>query len=90
VNSLIRKMLVAAAISTAALGAYADGGGIGPDELHQLMVKAGMNKDGMVAKKDIMKMMEQALKKADPKGTGMFDEAMMSKFVKEFFSGGGN
>jgi hypothetical protein len=89
-NSMIRKIFVAAAISAAAFGAYADGGGIGQEELHKFMVTAGMNKDGMVAKKDIMKMVDKAMKAADPKGKGMFDEAMMRKFFVELYSGGGN
>jgi hypothetical protein len=87
-NSLIRKLVVASAISAAAFGAYADGGGPSPEDLHQFMVSAGMNKDGMVSKKGMMKKVEAAMKAADPKGKGMFDEAMMRKFFSELYSGG--
>ncbi len=89
-NSLIRKLVVASAISAAAFSVYADGGGPGPEELHKFMVTAGMNKDGMVSKKDMMKKIEAAMKAADPKGKDMFDEEMMRKFFSELYSGGGH
>ncbi|MDE2047747.1 MAG: hypothetical protein KGJ44_05025 [Betaproteobacteria bacterium] len=88
-NATIRKLTVAAALSAAAMtGAWAATPGYGDlsaEDLHLVMVQMGMNKDGMVSKHDLMKKVEQAMKMADPKGKGMYDEAMMRKFFHELY-----
>jgi hypothetical protein len=87
-NKWIRNIVVASAFATAAAGAFAATPGFGdlsPEDLHQVMVNMGMNKDGMVSKKDLMKKVEAAMKAADPQGKGMYDEAMMRRFFKELY-----
>lgn len=50
-----------------------------------MMKNADKNSDHMVSKKELMARMEKAMKMADPKGTGMYDKAMLQKFFKEFY-----
>jgi Ca2+-binding EF-hand superfamily protein len=42
------------------------------------------NKDGMVSKAEMMKMVEKAWAKADPKNTGRLDKKQVMMFMKEF------
>jgi hypothetical protein len=42
------------------------------------------NKDGMVSKAEMMKMVEKAWAKADPKATGRLDKKQVMMFLKEF------
>lgn len=88
-NSLIRNFLIGSAIAVSAAGAQAGEIVYSPEELQLFMSHAGMNKDGMVSKKDMMKKVEEAMKMADPKGTGMYDAAMIRKFFDMLYPGGG-
>jgi Ca2+-binding EF-hand superfamily protein len=42
------------------------------------------NKDGMVSKAEMMKMVEKAWAKADPKNAGRLDKKQVMMFMKEF------
>jgi hypothetical protein len=88
-KSSIRQLLIGSAIAAAALGAHAGEIGFSPEEMQMFMSRAGMNKDGMVSKKDLMKQVEEAMKMADPKGKGMYDAAMVRKFFDMLYPGGG-
>jgi hypothetical protein len=86
---LMRNLLLGSAIAIAAINANAGEIGFSPEEMQMFMSSAGMNKDGMVSKKDLMKKVEEAMKKADPNGKGMYDAAMIRKFFDMLYPGGG-
>jgi Ca2+-binding EF-hand superfamily protein len=46
------------------------------------------DKDGMLSKAEVMKMMEQAFDKADPKKTGKLDKKQVEAFLKEITQSG--
>ena len=47
------------------------------------------DKDGMVSKAEMMKMVEKAWEKADKKKAGKIDKASAEAFLKELMRGGG-
>ena len=47
------------------------------------------DKDGMVSKAEMMKMVEKAWSKADSKKAGKIDKASVEAFLKELMKGGG-
>ena len=47
------------------------------------------DKDGMVSKAEMMKMVEKAWAKADSKKAGKIDKAAVDAFLKELMRGGG-
>ena len=81
------QALAAAALAAALVAPTA----YGRDDMDaQLFVKmSDTNKDGMVSKAEMMKMVEKMFDKHDTKKRGMLDKEQAEAFLKELMKGGG-
>ncbi|MGL4573159.1 MAG: hypothetical protein ACRCV9_00040 [Burkholderiaceae bacterium] len=80
---------VLAVAATSLLGATQIARADDPTELYEKKAAkwaemCDANKDGMVSKAEMMKMLEKAWAKADPKNTGRLDKKQVMMFMKEF------
>ena len=86
---LLPKMLAVAAMATAVCSAplvYAAGDDLNPDAFVKM---CDTDKDGMVSKASVMKMVEKMYDKQDTKKTGKLDKKQVEAFLKELMKGGG-
>jgi hypothetical protein len=87
----MRSLMKAAAIAalsaavTAAPAAFA-GDSIDPDHFVKM---CDTDKDGMVSKAEMMKMVEKVWDMTDKKKAGKIDKAQVDFFLKELMKGGG-
>ena len=84
----LSKALAIAALSAAAFAAPAAlaGDDIKPD---QFVKMCDTDKDGMVSKAEMMKMVEKTWAKADTKKMGKIDKAQVEFFLRELMKAGG-
>jgi hypothetical protein len=75
-----------AVISTPALAQQSKGETMDADHFVKM---CDTDKDGMVSKAEMMKMVEKALSKADSKKAGKIDKGSVEAFLKELMKGGG-
>jgi hypothetical protein len=86
-NALSAAALCAAVLSApAALAQQSKGETMDAD--HFVKMCDG-DKDGMVSKAEMMKMIEKTWEKADKKKAGKLDKAQVDWFLKELMKGGG-
>jgi hypothetical protein len=84
----ISKVLAVAGVAAAAMGlpaAYADD----PMNANAFVKMCDSDKDGMVSKQEMMKMMEKMFDKHDTKKQGKLDKQQAEAFLKELAKGGG-
>jgi len=80
---LAAAAMATALVSTAALA-------VGEEENADKFVKmCDMDKDGMVSKDEVMKMVEKMFDKHDTKKAGKLDKKQADQFLKELMRGGG-
>ena len=85
---LLPKVLAVAAMATAVCSAplvYA-GDDINPEAFVKM---CDTDKDGMVSKAEVMKMVEKMYDKHDSKKMGKLDKKQVEAFLKELMKGGG-
>jgi len=86
-RSLTKSLAIAAiAGSMLAMPAYADSDKM---DMDKFITNCDANKDGMVSKDEMMKMVEKAFEKADSKKTGKLDKKQAEIFLKQLMAGGG-
>jgi hypothetical protein len=86
----IKKVLALAALSTAFLAApalYAQGET--KMDAERFVKMCDTDKDGMVSKAEVMKMVEKTFDKHDTKKEGKLDKKQTEAFLKELMKGGG-
>ena len=87
----LKNGLTAATLCAALVGApatFAQKAGEGMDADHFVKM-CDADKDGMVSKAEMMKMVEKVWEKADKKKAGKLDKAQVEWFLKELMKGGG-
>ena len=84
----VPKMLALAAMATAfcAVPLAHAGDDINPDAFVKM---CDTDKDGMVSKAEVMKMVEKMYDKHDSKKMGKLDKKQVEAFLKELMKGGG-
>jgi hypothetical protein len=84
----VSKMLVVAAMAAAFCAAPLAHAGddINPDAFVKM---CDADKDGMVSKAEVMKMVEKMYDKHDTKKMGKLDKKQVEAFLKELMKGGG-
>ena len=86
-RSLARTMAVAAVAACAmAMPVAWAGDDVNPDAFVKM---CDMDKDGMVSKAEMMKMVEKMYDKHDTKKMGKLDKKQAEAFLKELMKGGG-
>ena len=86
-RSLTQVLAVAAvAGGMLAMPAYADNDKMDVDKF---VTMCDGDKDGMVSKAEMMKMVEKMFDKADTKKTGKLDKKQAEIFLKQLMAGGG-
>ena len=82
------KAAAAAALlaSTMGLPAYADNDKM---DTNKFVTNCDADKDGMVSKAEVMKMVEKSFDKADKKKTGKLDKKQAEEFLKMLMQSGG-
>jgi Ca2+-binding EF-hand superfamily protein len=86
-RSLTKSLAIAAiAGGMLAMPAYADSDKM---DMDKFITNCDANKDGMVSKDEMMKMVEKAFEKADSKKTGKLDKKQAEIFLKQLMAGGG-
>jgi len=86
-RSLTQVLAVAAvAAGTLAMPAYADNDKMDVDKF---VTMCDGDKDGMVSKAEMMKMVEKMFDKADTKKAGKLDKKQAEIFLKQLMAGGG-
>ena len=86
-RSLTQVLAVAAvAAGTLAMPAYADNDKMDVDKF---VTMCDGDKDGMVSKAEMMKMVEKAFDKHDTKKMGKLDKKQADAFLAELMKGGG-
>ena len=86
---LLPKMLAVAAMAAAVYSAplvYAAGDDLNSDAFVKM---CGPDKDGMISKAEVMKMVEKMYDKHDTKKMGKLDKKQVEAFLKELMKGGG-
>ena len=83
----LNKALAAAALGMAmvAVPAYAEG----DMDADKFVKMCDADKDGMVSKAEVMKMVEKMYDKHDTKKSGKLDKKQTEAFLKELMKGGG-
>jgi hypothetical protein len=82
-----RGLLVSGLVLAAAASAPAQAQTLPNDTLDLFTQLCDTNKDGTISKEEIMKRMEKAMKKADPKGTGKLTKEQAREFLEVFTRG---
>jgi len=86
-RSLTQALAIAAiAGGMLAMPAYAEGDKM---DMDKFITHCDTNKDGMVSKDEMMKMVEKAFEKADTKKTGKLDKKQTETLLKQLMAGGG-
>ena len=85
----IVKLLAPAAVAAAMLAtpAFAEREDLTADPF-MFMKMADADKDGMMSKQEVMKMVEKAFDKADANKRGKLDMKQVEQFLKELMKGG--
>ena len=85
----ITKALVAATLAGAMLAAPAAFAGKEDEDFDKFVKMCDTDKDGMVSKAEVMKMVEKMYDKHDTKKAGKIDKKQAEIFWKELMKGGG-
>jgi len=86
-RSLTKALAIAAiAGGMLAMPAYADSDKM---DMDKFITNCDANKDGMISKDEMTKMVEKAFEKADAKKTGKLDKRQAEIFLKQLMAGGG-
>jgi hypothetical protein len=84
------KALTVAALAAALMAAPAAFAGAGESmDADKFVKQCDSDKDGMVSKSELMKMVEKTFEKADKKRMGKLDKAQVDWFLKELMKSGG-
>lgn len=84
----LTKALTIAALSLAVIGAPAASAQETTMDAANFVKMCDADKDGMVSKAEMMKMVEKVWEKADKKKAGKLDKAQVEFFLKELMKGG--
>ena len=82
------RVLAAASMAVAMVSASAVIAA-GESENQNLFVRMKADKDGMVSKSEVMKMVEKAFEKHDTKKMGKLDKKQLDAFLAELMKSGG-
>lgn len=82
------KTLAAAAALACTLGLPAYAGDTSKMDAEKFVTMCDKDKDGMVSKAEMMKMMEQMFDKHDAKKTGKLDKKQVDAFLQELIKSG--
>ena len=86
-RSLTKALAIAAVAGCAmSLPVYADND---KKDLNNFVTNCDADKDGMVSKAEVMKMVEKSFDKADKKKTGKLDKKQAEEFLKMLMQSGG-
>ena len=86
-RSLTQALAIAAIAGGAlAMPAYADNDKM---DTNKFVTNCDSDKDGMVSKAEVMKMVEKSFDKADTKKTGKLDKKQTEEFLKMIMQSGG-
>lgn len=90
-RALTIAALSAAVIATPTYAQKADAKGMAGEAMNadHFVKMCDADKDGMVSKDEMMKMVEKVWAKADSKKAGKIDKAQVEWFLKELMKGGG-
>jgi hypothetical protein len=84
----LKKAVTIAALSLAVIGVPAASAQETPMDAANFVKMCDADKDGMVSKAEMMKMVEKVWDKADKKKAGKIDKAQVEFFLKELMKGG--
>ena len=86
-RSITHALAIAAiAAGAVALPAYADND---KRDTNTFVTNCDSDKDGMISKAEVMKMVEKSFDKADKKKTGKLDKKQADEFLKMLMQSGG-
>ena len=85
----LTKTLAIAAIAGGMLAIPAYAAESDKMDMDKFITNCDANKDGMVSKDEMMKMVEKAFEKADSKKAGKLDKKQAEIFLKQLMAGGG-
>jgi Ca2+-binding EF-hand superfamily protein len=85
----LKKTLLAATLAAAFAAAPAAYAGKEDEDFDKFVKMCDTDKDGMVSKAEVMKMVEKMYDKYDTKKAGKIDKKQAETFWKELMKGGG-